>query len=67
MAATQKITLEVPRDLLQKAQRTTGAGISETVREGLRRLAAADAYERLLQSEGKWKLGMSWQELKDDR
>ncbi|MGH9414074.1 MAG: hypothetical protein ACRD0Y_10100 [Terriglobales bacterium] len=67
MTDTQKITLEVPRELLKQAQRATGKGISETVRAGLRSVAASDAYKRLAQSRGKWKLGISWQELKDDR
>jgi len=69
MATTmmQKITLEVPRDLLERAQGASGAGISETVRAGLQILAASDVYERLRQMRGKVKLSVSWQELKDDR
>lgn len=63
----QKITLEVPRELLKQAQRATGQGISATVRTGLQRLAAQDAYRILLESRGKWKTGVSWQKLKDDR
>jgi len=65
--AMQKITLEVPRDLLERAQEASGAGISETVRAGLQILAASDVYQRLRQMRGKVKLSVSWQELKDDR
>lgn len=63
----QKITLEVPRELLERAQSASGAGISETVRTGLQLLAAEDAYAGLRKMRGKLKLAISWQDLKDDR
>lgn len=63
-AATRKITLEVPADLLARAQRATGGGVTETVRDGLKLLAAHDASQRLLQMSGKVHLGMTWQQLK---
>ena len=65
--ATRKITLEVPRELLRQAQRATGAGITETVRAGLKTLAAAEARAYLLSRAGKVRFGMTWQEMKDDR
>jgi hypothetical protein len=67
MSAARKITVEVPRDLLSKAQRASGKGITQTVRTGLQLLAASQAYDRLLQSQGKVRFSRSWQELKDDR
>jgi hypothetical protein len=67
MNTARKITVEVPRDLLNKAQRASGKGITQTVRTGLQLLAASQAYERLLQSHGKVRLSRTWQELKDDR
>jgi hypothetical protein len=67
MAAPRKITVEVPRDLLKKAQRASGRGITQTVRTGLQLLAASQAYDRLLQSQGKVRFRRSWQQLKDDR
>lgn len=67
MADTQKITIEVPRELLDRAQRASGKGITATVRQGLRAVAASEAYRRLAESRGKWKTGIRWQELKDDR
>jgi hypothetical protein len=67
MGAARKITVEVPRDLLNKAQRASGKGITQTVRTGLQLLAASRAYDRLLQSQGKVRFSRSWQELKDDR
>jgi hypothetical protein len=67
MSVARKITVEVPRDLLNKAQRASGKGITQTVRTGLQLLAASQAYDRLLQSQGKVRFSRSWQELKDDR
>lgn len=67
MAETQKITIEVPRELLERAQRASGKGITETVRQGLRAVAASEAYRLLAESRGTWNTGISWQELKDDR
>jgi hypothetical protein len=50
---TRKITLEVPADLLAKAQDASGAGITQTVRTGLQLVAASRAYARLRQFRGK--------------
>jgi len=65
--ATRKITIEVPADLLEKAQQATGAGITQTIRTGLQLAAASQAYDRLLELQGKVKFSLTWQELKDDR
>jgi hypothetical protein len=67
MVTSQKITVEVPADLLEQAQRVTGEGITGTVRRGLELVARADAYERLRALRGKLRLAPSWRELKRDR
>ena len=67
MSATQKITVEVPRDLLEKAQQASGAGITQTIRTGLQLLAASDAYSRLLQWRGKVHLRTTLADLRADR
>jgi hypothetical protein len=67
MSAARKITVEVPQDLLKKAQRASGKGITQTVRTGLQLLAASRAYDRLLQAQGEVRFSRSWQNLKDDR
>jgi hypothetical protein len=67
MQAPRKITVEIPPDLLERAQRASRKGITQTVRAGLELIAAADAYDRLLEMRGKVHLSQSWQELKDDR
>jgi len=67
MPTARKITVEIPPDLLKRAQRASGKGITQTVRAGLELIAAADAYDRLLQMKGKVRLSQTWQDLKDDR
>jgi predicted nucleic acid-binding protein len=39
METARKITVDVPPDLLEKAQRATGSGITQTVRTGLELVA----------------------------
>ena len=67
MEKARKITVEVPVQLLEKAQRASGAGITQTVRAGLQLMAASEAYARLLQFRGKVRFSRSVEELKDDR
>ena len=67
MGAARKITVEVPEDLLAKAQEASGAGITQTIRTGLQLVAATRAYERLRQFRGKVRLKHSLAELKADR
>jgi hypothetical protein len=55
---------DVPVDLLERAQRASRAGVTETVRAGLRELVTADAFEQLIKMRGKVKFGATWQELK---
>jgi hypothetical protein len=67
MEASRKITVEIPADLLEKAQRASGAGITQTVRTGLQFVAASRAYARLRQLRGKVHFTRSLAELKADR
>jgi len=63
----RKITVEVPAELLEKAQRATGDGVTQTVRTGLQLVAASEAYARLRQLRGKVRFALSLEELKADR
>jgi hypothetical protein len=67
MEAQRKITVLVQSDLLARAQKTSHAGISETVRKGLELLAASDAYDGLLKMPGKAKFSVNLRELRRDR
>ena len=53
METARKITIEVPPELLAKAQLASGSGITQTVRAGLELLAASQAYSRLRELRGK--------------
>jgi hypothetical protein len=67
MGTARKITVEVPEELLDKAQRASGTGITETVRAGLQILAASRTYARLRQLRGKVRFSRTAAELKSDR
>ena len=67
MDTARKITVEVPEDLLEKAQLASGAGITQTVRTGLQLVAASGAYARLRQLRGKVRYSRTTAELKADR
>jgi hypothetical protein len=67
MGSARKITVEVPLDLLEKAQRATGAGITQTVRTGLQLVAASETYARLRKLRGKVRFSLTVEEMKADR
>ena len=53
MGRVRKITVEIPPDLLEKAQRVGGPGIIQTVRTGLQLVAASQTYSKLRGFRGK--------------
>jgi hypothetical protein len=65
--ASRKITVEIPPDLLRKAQRASRSGVTQTVRTGLELLAASRAYARLRQFRGKVRFSRTLAQLKKDR
>jgi hypothetical protein len=67
MEAARKITVEVPPELLERAQKASGSGITQTVRVGLQLVAASHAYARLRQLRGKVQFTRTSIELKADR
>jgi len=67
MNTARKITVEVPDELLEKAQEASGEGITQTVRTGLRLVAASGTYARLRELRGKVKFSRTASDLKDDR
>ncbi|HYT07903.1 MAG TPA: hypothetical protein VEL77_09660 [Rugosimonospora sp.] len=67
MKTARKITLEVPEELLKRAQRASGAGITQTVRTGLQLVAASQTYARLRQLRGKVRFSRTLADLKSDR
>jgi len=67
MATARKITVEVPLELLEKAQRASGTGVTQTVRTGLQLVAASQTYARLRRLRGKVRFSRTVAELKADR
>ena len=67
MAAEAWTTIEVPAELLEKAQKASGTGVTQTVRTGLQLVAASDAYSRLRGLRGKVRFTRTSDELKADR
>jgi len=66
MQTARKITVQLPEELLEKAQRTTGLGITPTIRRGLELVAAGEVYEKLRRLKGKVKFSIDWESLRED-
>jgi len=67
METARKITVEVPLDLLEKAQLASGTGITQTVRAGLQLVAASRTYACLRHLRGKVRFSRTLSELRADR
>jgi hypothetical protein len=67
MLQERKITVHVPADLLHRAQRFTGQGVTETVRQGLRLVAAGETFQRVAKLRGKVKFSIDYATLREDR
>lgn len=64
---SRKITGHVPEDLLERARRSTGKGVTDTVRQGLSLVAAGDTYRQLAQLRGTVRFSKTARQLRDDR
>lgn len=67
MGRTRKITVEVPEQLLKRAQKQSREGVTGTVRQGLELLAAGDAYDRLAALRGQVKFSVDLETMRNDR
>ncbi len=67
MIEQTKTTVQVPRELLTKARESTGKGITATVLQGLRLLAAQEAYQKLRNLKGKVQFSLQVDQLREDR
>jgi hypothetical protein len=67
MKAPRKVTVEVPAELLERAQRASGTGVTQTIRAGLQLVAASQAYIGLRRLRGKVRFSRTAAELKSDR
>lgn len=64
---TTKVTVELPVELLDRAQSSTGEGITGTIRRGLELVAATRAQEQLQALRGKVKFSIKLKQLRADR
>ena len=67
MGPERKITVHVPDDLLDRAQKATGEGITETIRQGLRLVAAGETFRRVSRLRGSVKFSLDLDRLREDR
>ena len=67
MGEMRKITVAVPQETLALAQAQTGAGVAETVRVALKKLASVRAQHELRKLRGKVKFFMTLDEMRYDR
>lgn len=67
MQPERKITVHVPDDLLRKAQQASGQGITETIRQGLRLVAAGETYRQVAKLRGTVKFSTDLRRLREDR
>ncbi len=67
MKLEKKITVMLPEDLLDRALKASGEGITPTLRRGLELVAAKDVYKGLLKLKGKFDLKLDLEELRKDR
>jgi hypothetical protein len=67
MTSTRKITVHVSEDLLERAQESTGQGVTATIRRGLELVAASKAYEQVRKLRGKVRFSVRLEQLREDR
>jgi len=67
MQETQKITTNIPKELLAKAREATHRGITETIKIALEQITKAKAYEDILRLKGTVKFGLNLNELREDK
>jgi hypothetical protein len=67
MTQLRKITVEVSNNDLERARAYPGAGVTETVRAALKKLASAQAQRELHKLRGTFKSTIDLDELREDR
>lgn len=62
----RKVTVMLPRDLIERATLVSRLGLTAAIRQGLEAVAATDAYEKLRELRGKVKFSIDLKELRRD-
>jgi hypothetical protein len=63
----RKVTVMLPKDLVDRATKASGKGLTPTLRQGLESILVANAYRRLRERRGKVRLSINVDELREDR
>lgn len=63
----QKITINIPKELLENAQHIEDTNITETIKIALRFLIAAKAAQNIRSMRGKVKFSIDLESLREDR
>ena len=63
----RKVTVMLPKDLVERATKATGVGLTPTIRKGLESVVVAGAYRRIRERRGKVHLMINVDELREDR
>jgi hypothetical protein len=67
MSAARKVTVLLPADLVDRAQRSSGKNLTATMCQGLKLVAAGPAYEGLRRLKGKVRFSIDLRSLREDR
>jgi len=67
MSAARKVTVQLPADLVDRAQRSSGKNLTATICQGLKLVAAGPAYDGLRRLKGKVRFSIDLRRLRDDR
>jgi hypothetical protein len=67
VSVARKITVQLPADLVRKATRSTGEGVTATIRRGLELVAAERAHEELRRLRGKVAFSIDWKKERAER
>ena len=63
----RKVTVMLPKDLVERATKATGVGLTPTIRKGLESVVVAGAYQRIRERRCKVHLMINVDELREDR
>jgi hypothetical protein len=67
MNAQRKITVQLPADLVDRAQKASGQSLTETIRQGLRLVAAGETFRQVAKLRGAVKFSLDLERLRQDR
>ncbi len=64
---TQKVTVNIPQNILKMAQEATHKNITDTIKYALQEIAIRNAYDGLRNSRGKVKFSININKLREEK